>query len=80
MLLWFGKRPSCRVDEPRGDDGKHIELLARVGGEERAGDKVVPGGVQQRVFESLSQAYTCLSLLNKMEVSDRHCTVIVLLC
>lgn len=54
MLLWFGERPPCRVDEPRRDDGKHIELLARVGGQERAGNKVVPGGVQETEEESLS--------------------------
>lgn len=41
VLLRLGERPPRRVDEPRRDDGEHVELLARIGHKERTGDKVM---------------------------------------
>lgn len=46
MLLRLGERPPRRVDEPRCDDGEHVELLAGVGRQVRTGDEVMPGGEQ----------------------------------
>lgn len=79
MLLWLGERPPRRVDEPRRDDGEHVELLAGVGRQVRTGDEVMPGGgdqteelqlgkVEQRFHSFTAFVLDCQSVLQFQQV------------
>lgn len=48
VLLRLREWPPCHVDKPRCDDGEHVELLARVGGQIRTRDKIMSDGRKHR--------------------------------
>lgn len=70
MLLWLGERPPRRVDEPRCDDGEHVELLAGVGWQVRTGDEVMPGGGERA--EELQQGKAEQTKQSKGKFSQFH--------
>lgn len=71
VLLRLGERPPRRVDEPRCDDGEHVELLAGVGRQVRTGDEVMPGGGGQN--EELEQDKAQQTKQRKGRFSQFHC-------
>lgn len=71
MLLWLSEWPPRHVDEPRCDDGEHVELLAGVGQQVRTGDEVMPGGGEQT--EELQQGKTEQTKQRKGKLSQFHC-------
>lgn len=79
VLLRLGKRPPRHIDEPRCDDGEHVELLARVRRQVWTGDEVMPARRKQRGLKGFPSLCT-LKNIKSAQTLETSLDFILFLC